>query len=230
VIHFLFGGRSGNAHEIPGRLQGLPGPLGRCGPLRMLRARSFGATSGPRPATREDRHARPREARGAGSGRPGARIVAVGGDDEVGRLVGPSTRVIALDGRLAIPGFVESHAHFLSWAGPNSSSTCATAAPGARSPHGSPRPSKASPPGHGSGARLAPGEVVGAADPAIEGYPTLGELDRSPRPIRSICGTRAATRPSPTHAPSRWPGSGRPLPIRRAAISCVMARCAPRAS
>jgi len=42
----------------------------------------------------------------------GGRIVALGSDDEIAARVGPSTRVIDLDGRLAIPGFVESHAHF----------------------------------------------------------------------------------------------------------------------
>jgi hypothetical protein len=44
----------------------------------------------------------------------GDRITAVGTDEEVGRLVGPQTEVVDLAGRLAIPGFVESHGHFLS--------------------------------------------------------------------------------------------------------------------
>jgi len=42
----------------------------------------------------------------------GARIVAVGSNKTVDALVGPSTRVIDLKGRLAIPGFIEGHGHF----------------------------------------------------------------------------------------------------------------------
>lgn len=41
------------------------------------------------------------------------KIVAVGSVAEVDRHRGPATEVIDLDGRLAIPGFIESHAHFL---------------------------------------------------------------------------------------------------------------------
>jgi predicted amidohydrolase YtcJ len=40
------------------------------------------------------------------------RIVALGTSDEMKRYVGPSTQVIDLGGRLAIPGFIESHGHF----------------------------------------------------------------------------------------------------------------------
>jgi hypothetical protein len=43
----------------------------------------------------------------------GSRILAVGSDREIDRLVGPRTRVIELAGRLAIPGFIEGHGHFL---------------------------------------------------------------------------------------------------------------------
>ena len=41
-------------------------------------------------------------------------IAAVGTDAEISRFVGPRTEVIDLGGQLAIPGFVESHGHFLS--------------------------------------------------------------------------------------------------------------------
>jgi predicted amidohydrolase YtcJ len=41
------------------------------------------------------------------------RVVALGSIDEVRPLIGERTRVIELDGRLAIPGFVEGHGHFL---------------------------------------------------------------------------------------------------------------------
>jgi predicted amidohydrolase YtcJ len=42
----------------------------------------------------------------------GGKIVAVGSNQAVDALVGPSTRVIDLQGRLAIPGFIEGHGHF----------------------------------------------------------------------------------------------------------------------
>ncbi len=43
----------------------------------------------------------------------GDRIVAVGSEDEVRRLIGPSTRVMDLAGGVATPGLIEGHAHFL---------------------------------------------------------------------------------------------------------------------
>lgn len=43
----------------------------------------------------------------------GGRILAVGSDAEIDRLVGPATRVIDLNGRLAVPGFIEGHGHYL---------------------------------------------------------------------------------------------------------------------
>jgi predicted amidohydrolase YtcJ len=48
----------------------------------------------------------------------GYKIVAVGSDREIGAYVGPDTEIIDLEGRLAIPGFIEGHAHFMSigWA------------------------------------------------------------------------------------------------------------------
>ena len=42
----------------------------------------------------------------------GGKIVAVGTNQTVDALAGPSTRVIDLQGRLAIPGFIEGHGHF----------------------------------------------------------------------------------------------------------------------
>jgi predicted amidohydrolase YtcJ len=43
----------------------------------------------------------------------GDRIVAVGSDAEVGRWVGPGTKVIDLHGRRVVPGFYDSHVHLL---------------------------------------------------------------------------------------------------------------------
>jgi len=39
--------------------------------------------------------------------------VAVGADADVARLIGPHTRVVDLHGALAVPGFIESHGHFM---------------------------------------------------------------------------------------------------------------------
>ncbi len=42
----------------------------------------------------------------------GDTIVAVGTNEEIAAYVGPETRVVDLQGRLAIPGFIEGHGHF----------------------------------------------------------------------------------------------------------------------
>jgi len=42
----------------------------------------------------------------------GDRILAVGTDDEIAGYIGPSTQVMDLEGKLAIPGFIEAHGHF----------------------------------------------------------------------------------------------------------------------
>ncbi len=41
------------------------------------------------------------------------RFVAVGNSAEVELHIGPNTRVIDLKGRLALPGFIDSHAHLI---------------------------------------------------------------------------------------------------------------------
>jgi predicted amidohydrolase YtcJ len=43
----------------------------------------------------------------------GGRITAVGSDEEIAHYIGPRTEVIDLRGRLAMPGFIEGHGHFL---------------------------------------------------------------------------------------------------------------------
>jgi hypothetical protein len=43
----------------------------------------------------------------------GSTILAVGSNQEINRLIGDSTEVIDLQGRLAIPGFIESHGHYM---------------------------------------------------------------------------------------------------------------------
>jgi predicted amidohydrolase YtcJ len=44
----------------------------------------------------------------------GYQISAVGTDEEVARYIGPDTRVIELQGRMAMPGFIEGHGHYMS--------------------------------------------------------------------------------------------------------------------
>lgn len=44
----------------------------------------------------------------------GAYIVALGSDEEVALYTGPETRIVELKGRLAVPGFIEGHGHFMS--------------------------------------------------------------------------------------------------------------------
>ena len=44
----------------------------------------------------------------------GYSIAAVGSDAEIKAYIGPETKVIDLDGRLAVPGFIEGHGHYLS--------------------------------------------------------------------------------------------------------------------
>ncbi|MBW2579124.1 MAG: amidohydrolase family protein, partial [Deltaproteobacteria bacterium] len=44
----------------------------------------------------------------------GFEIVAVGSDREIDAYVGPETNRVELQGRLAIPGFIDGHAHYLS--------------------------------------------------------------------------------------------------------------------
>ncbi len=43
----------------------------------------------------------------------GDKIVALGTEAEISKLIGPSTKVIDLEGRTAIPGFNEGHGHFM---------------------------------------------------------------------------------------------------------------------
>ena len=43
----------------------------------------------------------------------GGRIIAVGGSDGIRALAGPATEVIELAGRFAMPGFIDTHTHFL---------------------------------------------------------------------------------------------------------------------
>jgi hypothetical protein len=43
----------------------------------------------------------------------GYRITAVGSNDEIEAYIGPGTRIVELDGRFVMPGFIEGHGHFM---------------------------------------------------------------------------------------------------------------------
>ncbi len=43
----------------------------------------------------------------------GHRIAAVGGNDDIAAWIGPDTRVVELQGRFVMPGFIEGHGHFM---------------------------------------------------------------------------------------------------------------------
>lgn len=110
----------------------------------------------------------------------GERIVAVGTDGDVAPLVGPSTRVIDLAGRLAVPGLVEGHAHFLSLGrskrilelGGESSwdEVVAKVAAAARS---------AAPGAWIEGRGWHQERWSAPAEPSVEGFPTRAALDRA---------------------------------------------------
>ena len=96
------------ADEYSGPLGHLPGsmlvPLGelpeRLAELDSHRARSIITLSSERPVA---------EALAA----TGDRITTLGTTAEINNLVGPETRVIDLEGALAIPGFIDSHVHLM---------------------------------------------------------------------------------------------------------------------
>jgi len=44
----------------------------------------------------------------------GERLISVGSNDDIKRLTGAQTRVIDLQGKLALPGFIDDHTHFIS--------------------------------------------------------------------------------------------------------------------
>jgi len=73
--------------------------------------------SGPRPATLVVTEARiwtgnPHEPWADALASRGERIVAVGTRQEVQPFIGPDTEVVVADGRMVVPGFIDSHVHF----------------------------------------------------------------------------------------------------------------------
>src|SRR5256714_10445852 len=43
----------------------------------------------------------------------GERLIAVGSNDDIKKLAGAQTRIIDLQGKLALPGFIDDHTHFI---------------------------------------------------------------------------------------------------------------------
>jgi len=91
--------------------------LSACGLLLLLAA--AGCSSRPEPASLVLYDGRivtldPERPEATALAARDGRIVAVGDDAEILRYRGPETRAIDLEGRLAIPGFIEGHAHFSS--------------------------------------------------------------------------------------------------------------------
>ena len=43
----------------------------------------------------------------------GYQVTAVGSNDEISAYIGPETEVIELNGRFAMPGFIEGHGHYM---------------------------------------------------------------------------------------------------------------------
>lgn len=43
----------------------------------------------------------------------GNRITAIGSNQEISRMIGPQTRVVELNGRALLPGFIDAHSHVL---------------------------------------------------------------------------------------------------------------------
>ena len=44
----------------------------------------------------------------------GYQITAVGSNEEISSLIGSETKIVELNGRFAMPGFIEGHGHYLS--------------------------------------------------------------------------------------------------------------------
>jgi len=93
--------------------------LGGCGPAEQPAAPDAEGAAGPAPATLVLRGGRlatldPATPDATALAITGHDITAVGSDEFVDGFIGTDTQVIDLDGRLAVPGFIEGHGHYLS--------------------------------------------------------------------------------------------------------------------
>ena len=115
--------------------------------------------------------------------RAAARSWRSGSNQAMDALMGPSTRVIDLHGRLAIPGFIEGHGHFTALGASKMSWICAARRIGTRSSRWWRRRRKKAKPGTwilGSGFHQAKWDH--APEPNVRGFPVHESLSRvSPR-------------------------------------------------
>src|SRR5258705_11518056 len=109
----------------------------------------------------------------------GGVIVAVGTNDEIARWVGDRTEVVELEGRLATPGFIEGHGHFLSLGSSRMQLRLADAKSWDEIVRRVAEAAKRAPPGEWIRGRGWHQEKWDAAPhPSVEGFPTHASLSR----------------------------------------------------
>jgi predicted amidohydrolase YtcJ len=109
----------------------------------------------------------------------GQRIEAVGSVAQINKLIGSQTRVIELGGRMAMPGFIEGHGHFLSLGDSKRKLDLSQAATWDEIVELVAKRSRETPPGQwivGRGWHQA--KWVRAPEPHVQGYPTHEALSR----------------------------------------------------
>ena len=99
---------SGGQSSSPGQAAASAGKLPRGADLVLLHGKIWTGEPATEAGTQKG-PASPVEAVAVANGR----YLAVGTDDEIRAYVGPGTRVIDLQGRLAVPGLIDSHVHFV---------------------------------------------------------------------------------------------------------------------
>ena len=99
---------SGGPSSSPGQAAASAGKLPRGADLVLLHGKIWTGEPATEAGTQKG-PASPVEAVAVANGR----FLAVGTDDEIRAYVGPGTRVIHLQGRLAVPGLIDSHVHFV---------------------------------------------------------------------------------------------------------------------
>jgi predicted amidohydrolase YtcJ len=109
----------------------------------------------------------------------GDRIIAAGSNDEIKALIGPKTEVIDLDGKLAVPGFIEGHGHFTGVGEARMVLELATAKSWEEVVERVGRAALAAPPGKWiRGRGWHQGKWDKPPEPNVEGYPTHAALSQ----------------------------------------------------